>query len=221
MAANAVCPAFYLSEAHGIWWVLAIWRFYLKSIDPERTATATVKDAAVPLLHKVRISSIHVFYGHLTVLVLWSNPVNYGEMQSWDSGSQKFTTASPWGRLLDMTKFYWNREKMLKSEGKLAYPVASLPCYVFSTCWIYGLLFFLQTFVSWKNCGFRTISSRPCSLEDNHNTAWTLCCPIACILLVIIITTILFSSFCIFLQVRNWFNPKLYGEKTRRTAASC
>lgn len=36
-----------------------------------------MKDTALPPSHKVRISSIHVLCGGLTLTALWSNPVNF------------------------------------------------------------------------------------------------------------------------------------------------
>lgn len=73
---SAVCPDFPLSEACGVGWVLATWKFHLKLKDPERTEIPIVK-WRIQLYHKVRISSIHVLCGCLTLTVLWSNPVHF------------------------------------------------------------------------------------------------------------------------------------------------
>lgn len=180
-----------------------------------------VKDASVPLLHKVRISSIHVLCGRLTSIVLWSNPVNYGEMQCWDSVSQIFTPGFPWGCLLGMTKIYWNREKMFKSEGKLAYPNASLPCFV-SSSWISGLLFFPTNLCFVKNLWLHNnqlTSVLPAGQTQQYINTLVPNSLHIIFLQFLFIITILFTVFYFFLQVGIWFKQKPYGE-TARTAAS-
>lgn len=183
-----------------------MWIFYPKFTGPERTY-CKVKDTTVPLLHKVKISSIHVLCGHLILIVLWSNPRNYSEMQCWDSGSPTFI---PWGCLLDRTKFYWNREKMIKSENLQIQILFWL--FLSPNSWIIGLLFSLETFLSWKICGFTTISSHLCSLQDNHNSIWTPCCPIACMLF--IYTFSYLSLFCLKFSIFFSISANLIKAKT-------
>lgn len=79
------------------------------------------------------------------------------------------------------------QEKKSESEGMLTYPNASLKVFFFffptiSPSWISRLLFFLQTFASWKMYGFTTINLHLCSLQDRHSSIQTLYCPISCIL---------------------------------------
>ena len=110
----------------------------------DNNACCIVKDIAIPLLHKVRISLIHFLHNCMTVRALLSNLVNYSEMQCWNSESPTFTPGTPWGCFLNMTKFHQNTEKKFESEGKLTYPNASLPCLFlfFSFFFLFFFFFF-------------------------------------------------------------------------------
>lgn len=153
-----------------------------------------------------------MLHSYLTLAVLLSNTVNYSEMQCWDTVSLMLSPGSPWGCFLNMTKFYWNREKMFKSEGKLAYPNAA---YFFFFPAESVDLFFLQTFASWKIYDLTTISSHLYSLQDSHNSIWPLCCPYLVYYLCIVS---LIYNFSLYIYTYIYISPskKLIQGKTLR-----
>lgn len=61
----------------------------------DNNACCKVKDIAIPLLHKVRISLIRFLHSCMTVRTLLSNLVNYSEMQCWNSESPTLPQAFP------------------------------------------------------------------------------------------------------------------------------
>lgn len=148
--------------------------------------------------------------------MLWSNPHNCNEMQCWDSGSQMFTPGSPCGCWLDMTKLYWNREKMFKSEGKLAYPNASLLCFdSFPPQLNHWTIIFPTNLCLMKNVWLHNnqlISMFPTGQPKQYTDTLLPDSLHIIYLQFLLLITILFVLFNIFLQVVIWRKPKLDGE---------
>lgn len=165
--------------------------------------------------------------GCLTLIVLWSKPVNFRECSVLGLWFSDFYSKLSLGMLTGYEKILLKQRKAEKSEGNLAYQI--LLCLILfpsPSSWIGGPLFFLQIFVSWKIYDFTTISSQLCSLQDRHNSVQYTDTLVPDSLHVIYLVSLSYYYFIcsvcflenIFLQEEIWFKPKLY-EGTRRMPA--
>lgn len=183
MAASAVCLELPLSEVRGVWWVLAIWRLYLKLIDPDRTAIPTVK-WRMRLCHYYTKWKLVPF---MCCVAVWLQQCCDQTQLTMVKCSVGIVVLRYLPQVLPEDA-YWVWQKSTETEKrcsnlKESLHIQMLLCLVlFPPAESVDYYFFLQTFVSWKIYGFTTISSHLCCLQGRHNSISTLWCPIACIL---------------------------------------
>lgn len=225
MVFSAVCLDLSLSEACGVGWVLVTWKFCLKLKDPERKEIPIVK-WRIRLYHQVRIRSIHVLCGCLTLIVLWSNPVHFRECSVLGLWFSDFYSRLSPGMLTGYEKILLKQRKAVQIWRKSCIskyfsalfcsplPPAELVDHYFSYKSLYH-----EKFMTSQQSAYNCV---PCRTGTTVYSIQTLRCLLACMLFIYYFSLSYHYFICsdcflenIFLQVGIWFKPKLYGG-TRR-----